>query len=137
MTGWLLFAATLGAVALLVRSSLPERVAAGLILAYWAASLAVVLLHVQDADLGFALIDFALFVAFWAVAEWRPRWWLTAAAGFQLVAVVTHTLPWFFPEAFLWAAITIRLASWGLVLAACYSGAWEARLDRRHSLQGS
>lgn len=133
MTTLLLLVATLGAIFLLFRATLIERIAAILIFAYWAVCFLIVKLDAPLAQNGFGMADLGLFLAFWALAEWRPRWWLTAAAGFQLVAVITHTLPWFFPEAFLWAAVTIRLGSWVLVLLACYTSAWEARLIRRFS----
>ena len=82
--------------------------------------------------LGAALVDLALLLGFWILAERYERWWLVMATGFQLIAVITFLVPWLMPGAyFMWTGVTIRLAVWVLLSVTFFVGAWESWAARR------
>ncbi|MFT4955400.1 MAG: hypothetical protein ACI8U3_001788 [Brevundimonas sp.] len=90
-------------------------------------------LHIQNWRYGVAGVEVAVLVAIWILAEVRERWWLTAAAGFQLIAVLTFVIPWIMPPGFyfVWTEVSIRHAVWLLLVLTFFAGAMEAWAARR------
>ncbi|MGH7019921.1 MAG: hypothetical protein ACREEY_08580 [Brevundimonas sp.] len=85
---------------------------------------------------GVMLVDVALFAALWALAEHGRRWWLVAAAGFQLIMVVSHLAPFFAHERLGWAAVTLQWVAWTFVSLSAFAGVWEASADKRFAREG-
>ena len=89
------------------------------------------LLHVPGLMIWIALLDVALFVTFWALAERGERWWIVALAGFQFIAVVAYVAPFFAWERLHWAVVTVNWAVWVLDSLCVFVGVWEASFARR------
>lgn len=123
-----LLAANLVALALILRSGdVWERIAAVLLIAAIFATPLVQDIHLGNSRVAVAAVDVALFLGLWFLSERADRWWLTAAAGFQLISVGTFMIPWIMPDTFLvWTGVTIRLLAWGLVSITLILGAWES-----------
>jgi hypothetical protein len=115
----------LGLMSLLGR--VPERIAVVAILTYLVAVPLLEDLKIGELRLGVAIAEFALFLFLWALAERFSRWWLTAAAGFQLISVLSFAVPLFFDQVFLvWTGVAARLGAWSLVVIALFFAAFEA-----------
>lgn len=115
----------LGLMSLLGRT--PERIAGAAVVIYLVAVPLVEGLKIGELRLGVAMAEFALFLLFWALSERFSRWWLTAAAGFQLISVLSFVTPLFFDQLFLvWTGVAIRLGAWSLVVIALFFAAYEA-----------
>ncbi|MBW8882014.1 MAG: hypothetical protein JF615_11545, partial [Asticcacaulis sp.] len=79
---------------------------------------------------GAFLADGALFVVFFAMAMRTTRFWPLAAAGFQLLAVMTHVAKLIDPALQQWAYITAGVIWTYLVLVTIGIGTmntWRAR----------
>lgn len=55
------------------------------------------------------------------------RWWLIFAAGLQLVAFSTHFAPLLLPQSGIWAAVTLRLVLWEVLVVVCFFAVGECR----------
>lgn len=81
---------------------------------------------------GAASVDAFMLIGFWILAERYNRWWLSMAAGFQLIAVITFIIPWLQPGAyFIWTGVTLRIGVWLLLSFTLLIGAWEAWAAQR------
>ena len=96
-------------------------------------------LHLQNWRYGVAGVEVGVLIVVWVLAEIRERWWLTAAAGFQLIAVLTFLIPWIMPPGayFVWTEVTIRHAVWLLLVLTFFAGAWESRAARRFAREAN
>lgn len=137
LAAYLLLAANVAAGILLLRhGSTVERWAVALVTVFLIATPLLQTFHLGRWRLGIALLEVALFLGFWLLAERGSRWWLVAAAGFQLVAIFTHTIPLLAPEYFEWTQVTIRWVIWVGISATFFVGAWEAWAAERFALEG-
>ena len=62
------------------------------------------------------------------------RWWIIAAAGFQLTATSTYAIALAQPELLIWTGVSLRLVLWILQMFACLFGILEAWSHRETSL---
>lgn len=73
---------------------------------------------------------FLLEVVWMCVLLWGSlrldRWWPLVAASAQLLALLSHILPFLFFKVYLWSAVTVRLGLWAVVSFVLLLGAWEA-----------
>ena len=134
-----LLAANLVALALILRTGDGwERAAVLLVTAAIFATPLVEHIHLGNSRVGVAAVDIGLFIGLWLLAERGDRWWLTAAAGFQLISVGTFAIPWIIPDTFLvWTGVTIRLLVWGLISIILLVGAWESWAARRFAREAT
>lgn len=109
-----------------------ERAAAAAIGIYLILTPALETLRVQNFRAGLAGLELVLFLVFWLAAEKSNRWWLTAAAGFQLISVISFLVPFLLDNVFVLTGVTLRLGAWALVLTSMAFGVWEARLHRTY-----
>jgi hypothetical protein len=72
------------------------------------------------------IADTALFVLLTAIALRTAKFWPLAAAGFQLLAVMTHVAKMIDPNLQQWAYITANVIWTYLVLAALGVGTWNS-----------
>lgn len=116
-----------------------ERSASAIYLAALAATPMVDHLNIQNWRYGVAGIEVMVLVGIWILAEIRDRWWLTAAAGFQLIAVLTFLIPWLMPPGvyFVWTEVTIRYAVWVLLVLTFLVGAWESLAAKRFAMEAT
>lgn len=107
-----------------------EKAGAAIILAGWAATVAAAAYPGWDRRWAVLAVDFAAFAALTWLALRSNRWWPLAAAGLQLVAVVTHAARLLDPTVGGWAYISAGRI-WGYLLlvplAAGVAGAWRER----------
>lgn len=96
-------------------------------------------LHLQNWRYGVAGVEVGVLIIVWVLAEVRDRWWLTAAAGFQLIAVLTFVIPWIMPPGhyFVWTEVAIRHAVWLLLVLTFFAGAWESRAAQRFAREAN
>ena len=106
-----------------------ERLAAGGYLAAWALSLVVFQARSEETQWGVLVVDAGLLGLFVWLAMRGRRYWPLFAAGFQLLAVVTHIARALDSAVSGWAYLTAGIV-WGyLVLIAIGYGAWTANRD--------
>lgn len=126
----LLVISAFGLTALLAFGGRAERVAAVLIIANIVSTPFLEPFKIGEWRAGLAVLETVLFLALWAIVEIRGRWWLTAAAGLQLIVVLSHLLA-LSGAYFIWTAVSIRIGAAGLMSLTFFVGAWEAWADRR------
>lgn len=103
-----------------------ERLAAGGLLAGWALTMVAYRYQGQQVEWGILLIDIALLALLAWIALRSARYWPLFAAGFHLLAVVTHVARSVDPSVTGWAYITAEII-WGYLLAFTIGyGAWTA-----------
>ena len=121
---------------LLWRGETVERLAVASLTAAQVLSVLLVPWDIDGFRIGVMLVDVALFIALWALAEHGGRWWLVACAGFQLIIVFSHLAPFFAHERLGWAAVTLQWGAWTLVSLTAFVGIWEATAARRFAQEG-
>ena len=134
-----LLAANLFAFALILRHGETwDRLAVLMLVAAIIATPLVQDIHLGNSRVGVAAVDVGLFLSLWVLSERADRWWLTAAAGFQLISIGTFLIPWIIPDTYLVrTGVTVRLLAWGLVSIALLFGAWETWAARRFAKEAS
>ncbi|WP_420471478.1 hypothetical protein [Brevundimonas sp. FT23042] len=114
-------------VVLLWKGRTPERLAGlALIIAQTATPL-VAHLQLGGVRVGVAAVSLALAAALIALALYGRRWWLLAAAGFQLISLASWAYQFLNPDAQIWAAVTFRIIVWMELMALALFGLFEAR----------
>ena len=115
------------AIALLVwRGRGPERIAAGAFLAAMFGTPLVDGFEVDGVRYGVAALAALLSGALFVLSLRTDRWWLIAAAGVQLLSLGTWAVA-LFGEVQVWAAVTVRMIVWLLLMLIALFGVWEAR----------
>lgn len=112
-----------------------ERLAAGGLLAGWALSMVAYRSHGLETEWGIMLIDLALLGLLVWIALRSPRHWPMVAAGFHLLAVVTHVARSVDPRVGGWAYVTAQVIFGYLLAFAIGYGAWTAPAHRAASDQ--
>jgi hypothetical protein len=123
----LVWAATVLAVCAIAawRGRRDEQLAAGLMLAAWAVTM-VVERGFEQTEWGILLVDIAALAGFFWIALRSERYWPIFAAGFHLLAVVTHLARLADSGVGQWAYVTAEII-WGYMLALVIGyGAWTA-----------
>lgn len=117
---------------LAVRGQEPERWAALAVIVYLVAVPLLEGVKIGEWRLGVALAETGLFLVLWTLAERHARWWLTAAAGFQFISVLTFVAPVFFDHFLVWTGVAVRLGAWVLVTFTLLFAVYEVSLLHRH-----
>ena len=113
--------------AAVLRGGSYERLAAGGLLAGWAVSMVVSRTGFRETEWGIMAVDLALLALLVWIALRSPRYWPLFAAGFHLLAIVTHLLDGIDPTVSGWAYVTAEIF-WGYLLAVTIGyGAWTTR----------
>ena len=108
-----------------------EKLAALAFLISWAATLLLRDRSWVGMQWGGLFADLGLFLAFFGIALRSSRYWPIWAAGFQLLAVVTHGARLIDPNLGAWAYITAGVIWTWLVMAAMAVGVYECWRERR------
>jgi hypothetical protein len=107
-----------------------ERLAAGMMLAAWALTMVVYRSGFHQTEWGILAVDVAALGVFVWIALQSDRYWPIFAAGFHLLAIVTHLARTVDPSVGGYAYITAEIL-WGYLLAAVIGyGAWSAGGDQ-------
>lgn len=124
----LVWAATIIGVGLVAlwRGGRDERLASYILLAGWGLTVLVARTRFAQTEWGILAVDAVLFAGLVAIALRSDRHWPLFAAGFHLLAIVTHIANVVDPGVGGWAYFTAEII-WGylLVLSIGY-GAWTA-----------
>ena len=111
----------------MLRGGRYERLAAGVMLAGWALTMVVYRAGFRQTEWGILLVDLAALGVFVWIALNSPRYWPIFAAGFHLLAIVTHLARTIDQQVGAWAYLTAEIL-WGYFLAfAIGYGAWTAQ----------
>lgn len=121
---------------LLWRGGRADRLATLAVMAGAAVSHLVSGLRWNGVYAGLFAADVLLFVSLWIAAERGGRWWIVAAAGFQLIGTLGHLAPLLAQERLVWAHFTLMWAVWALISVTAFFGVWEVEADRRYALEG-
>ncbi|MFC5372368.1 hypothetical protein ACFPIF_07395 [Brevundimonas faecalis] len=78
-----------------------------------------------------AVLDVLQFFILWLIAERARRWWIVFCAGFVLIAVLAHAVPFIVMKRMSWAVITVNWAMWTMISISILVGLWEIAADRR------
>jgi len=114
----LVWAVTVIAVCLVafLRGGQDERRASGVMLAAWAVSMVVDRTGYRETEWGIMAIDMAALIAFVVIALQSSRHWPMFAAGFHLLAILTHLARGVDDTVAPWAYFTAQIL-WGYLLA--------------------
>lgn len=82
---------------------------------------------------GLGLMSIGLLTSLIALVMVSRRWWIIAAAGFQLAATSSYAIAIAQPELLIWTGVSLRLVLWMLQMVACGFGIAEAVSARRNS----
>lgn len=80
---------------------------------------------------GVAVVEIGFFGVLWLFAERTNRAWATAAAGFQLVSVLSFVPAAVGAESFVWSGVALRYGAWGLITLTFFGGGLECWAERR------
>lgn len=127
----LLGLSVLGLAMLVLNGGRYERIAVAVFIAYLVIVPIVTPIRIDNWRLGVAVTDLVLFGLLWGLAERSDRWWLTAAAGFQLIAVLSFSIPFIAPGTLVWTGVAARFGAWVLITICFFVGVLEARARRR------
>lgn len=85
--------------------------------------------HLQIGGLrwGVGLLALGLFGTLSCLSLVAERWWLTAAAGVQLLSIATYLVALLNPDVQVWASVTFRIVVWTELMLIGLFGVWEAR----------
>jgi hypothetical protein len=115
------------AIALLVwRGRLPERIAAAAFVGAMFGTPLVDGFQVAGVRYGVAVLAALLALTLFVLSFRADRWWLLAAAGVQLLSLGTWAVA-IFGDVQVWAAVTVRMIVWLLLMIIALFGVWEAR----------
>jgi hypothetical protein len=109
-----------------------EQVTAGALLLGWVATLLFRDPHWLGAQMGALVVDALFFALMVAIALRSDRYWPIAAAGFQLLAIMTHGARMADPAVRGWAYATASILWTQLVLIALGVGVFGSWLESRH-----
>jgi hypothetical protein len=127
---WTVYITLVSAAALWV-GGLTERLGAAAIFFGWIASLVMARVGPNGHATGVAVVDLLLLLVLIALALKSPRYWPLWAAGFHLLAVVTHWMHRLDPSLGNWTYVTAGII-WGyLLVGALAFGTWGAWKERR------
>ncbi|WP_293906583.1 hypothetical protein [Phenylobacterium sp.] len=112
-----------------------ERLAAGGFLAAWALSRVAFKPRSEDIQWGVLAIDLGLLGLYVWLALRSRRYWPMFAAGFQLLAIITHLGRALDTGISGWAYLTAEIVWSYLVLLAIGYGSWTARSPRDVELE--
>lgn len=108
-----------------------ERAGAAILLLGWAASVLLRTHHWSELQSGVLIVDGAMFVALLILALRSDRFWPLAAAGFQLLGVITHGARLLDRHVGAWAYITAGVIWSYLVILALAVGTYNRWRERR------
>jgi len=74
-----------------------------------------------------ALLALGLFGTLACLSLIAERWWLTAAAGVQLLSIATYLVALLNPDVQVWASVSFRIVVWTELMLIGLFGVWEAR----------
>ncbi len=130
----LLGATLLGLALLALNGGRYERIAVAALAVYMVVVPLATPIRIENWRVGVAALEVVLFVLLWWLAERSNRWWLTAAAGFQLIAVLSFSIPFIAPGALVLTGVAARFGAWVLITICLFVGVVEVRAGRRASI---
>lgn len=104
-----------------------ERIAAVAFFIAMTVTPAVDQFHVGGVRWAVGLLAVGLFATLTWLSLVADRWWLTAAAGIQLLSVATYLVALLNPEVQVWASVSFRIFVWVELMLVGLFGVWEAR----------
>lgn len=132
MIGAAFLAATaVGLLLLLVFGDRSDRWMVVAIVATLAIASVVEPLRYGTVRIGIAAVELSFFILLWVYAERTNRAWATAAAGFQLISVLSFTPVLLGASPFVWTGVALRYGAWGLITLTYIGGALECWAERR------
>ncbi len=109
-----------------------ERVAACAIVANFALSMIVRDLYWGGVQVGILMLDFALLAVLVAISLRVTRWWPRAAAGFCLLACLTHPVATLDREIWIVPYLSVQWLTGALLIATLFGALFELPFARRH-----
>jgi hypothetical protein len=76
---------------------------------------------------GVGLLALGLFGTLAWLSLIAERWWLTAAAGVQLLSIATYLVAVLNPDVQVWASVSFRIVVWTELMLIGLFGVWESR----------
>lgn len=138
MIAWAFLLATLVGLGVLLRfGERADRITVGLVVVYLVAVPFLEPFKVDNWRIGVSVAEVSLFLVFWIMAERTSRGWMTAAAGFQFISVLSFLPPLMQSDLMVWTGVAARYGAWGLVTLTFFAGALEAWGHRRFRLEAN
>jgi hypothetical protein len=103
-----------------------DRIGAAAFLAVLLGSPLLSPLEIGNVRWAIALMSVAFLTVLIGLVSASRRWWIIAAAGFQLAATSTYAIALARPELLIWTGVSLRLVLWMLQMVACLFGILEA-----------
>ncbi|HEX8472029.1 MAG TPA: hypothetical protein VF633_13045 [Brevundimonas sp.] len=108
-----------------------DRIGAAAFLLVLAISPLLYPLEIGNIRWAVALMSVVFLTVLIALVIASRRWWVVAAAGFQLAATATYAIALAQPELLIWTGVSLRLVLWILQMFACLFGILEAWPHRK------
>jgi hypothetical protein len=108
-----------------------DRIGAGAFVAVMIATQFLYPLEIGNIRWGVALAAVSFLLVLLGLVAGSRRWWIIAAAGFELVAVGSYAVALADPDFLIWTGVSLRLVIWILQMLACGFGIAEALSQRR------
>lgn len=108
-----------------------DRIGAAAFLVVLLGSPLVYPLEIGNVRWAVALMSASLLVVLVGLVFASRRWWIIAAAGFQLAAAATYAIALAQPGLLIWTGVSLRLVLWILQMFACLFGIVEAWSHRK------
>jgi len=125
---WALIGFSLIAIGLLFAGGrAPERLAAFAFLSALVGTPLVEGWRIMGLPMGVALLEIVLTVVLLWLSLASDRWWLLAATGVQIISPLSYLLAAGPLDIQVWAAVTVRIAVWALLMFIALFGLVEAR----------
>lgn len=131
-----LIANLLAAALLMWRGTRGERAVVALLAVYVVTTPLLETLAVGTFRAGVFTGEVVLFLGMWWVAERLDRWWLVLIAGAQVIALVSHLIPFLIPDLYVWTDVAIRHAVWVAITTFLLFGAWETWAIQKLAAEG-
>ena len=108
-----------------------DRIGAGAFMAVLAGSPLLYTLKIGNVRWAIAIMSVVFLSVLVGLVFTSRRWWIIAAAGFQLAATSTYAIALAQPGLLIWTGVSLRLVLWILQMIACVFGILEALSHRR------
>ena len=134
----LLFALNLiGGLAVLKWGEINERAIIGVMAVYIFAVPLLEPFEIESIRIGVFGAEVILFACLFVATGRVARWWLIMAAGAQLIAVISHLVPLFVTDLYIWTSVSVRRFAGCVISLSLLLGAWETWARRVVALGGA
>lgn len=107
-----------------------ERALIALIAVYVLATPWLEVFEINTIRIGVFVAEIVLLTALFWTSGRISRWWVVSACGAQLIAVLSHLMPFVLSDLYIWTSVALRRYAWAMVSLSMLAGVWETWAHR-------